>query len=76
MNTKTSVLKAIIEKVYVAKTFEEGMTILKEHLNDPQCVIRPAEGRVIIIKAQMCLSLPKLQQYLTNSWFKFEGMGV
>ena len=76
MKDKKSVLRAIIDQVYVAKTFEDGMKIVKEHLENPECVIRPAEGRVIVIKAQMCQTLPKLQQYLTNSWFKFEGMGV
>ncbi len=76
MKDKKSVLRAIIDQVYVVKSFEEGMKIVKEHLENPECVIRPTEGRVIIIKAQMCQTLPKLQQYLTNSWFKFEGMGL
>lgn len=77
MKDKKSVLRAIIDQVYVAKSFEEGMKVVKEHLENPECIIRPAEGRVIIIKAQQCdPSLSKLQQYLTNSWLKFEGMGL
>jgi hypothetical protein len=76
MKEKSSVLRAIIDKVYVAKTFEEGMAVVKEHLENPECHIRPAEGRVIVIKANMCQSLPKLQQYLTNSFLKFEGLGL
>ena len=76
MKDKKSVLRAILDGVYVAKSFEEGMKIVKDHLENPECIIRPAEGRVIVIKAQMCQSLPKLQQYITNSFLKFEGMGL
>ena len=76
MKDKKSVLRAILDGVYAAKSFEEGMKIMKEHLENPECAIRPAEGRVIVIKAQMCQTLPKLQQYATNSFLKFEGLGL
>jgi hypothetical protein len=75
MEKKSSVLKAIIEEVYVASSFEAAITIVKEHIEDSP--IRGSEGRMIIHRAMECgPSLERLQQYLTNSWFKYEGMGV
>lgn len=76
MKTKTSVLKAIMEEIYTAPNYDIGMVTLRARLEDADSPIRDGEKRMIMMKAQQCEpSLPKLQQYLTNSWLKFEGMG-
>ena len=75
MNVRSSVLKAIMEDIYAAEDFESALAIVKERLDTSE--IRESEGRVIYIKAQgSAPSLLKLQQYITNSWFKYEGMAV
>ncbi len=75
MEKKSSVLKVIMEEVYTSTSFEDAFTIVKEHIEDSP--IRESEGRMIINKAMQCgPSLTRLQQYITNSWFKYEGMGV
>ena len=74
-SVKASVLKDIIEDVYVSTSFEVAIEIVKEHLEASD--IKESECRVILIKATRCApSLEKLQEYLTNSWFKFEGLGI
>jgi len=76
MSNKVSVLRKIMEEVYTSKTFDEGINIVKNYLTSNDCPIRKSEGNMIIQKSIECTSLPKLQQYITNSWFKYEGMGV
>jgi len=74
-SVKASVLKDIIEYVYVSTSFEVAIEIVKEHLEASD--IKESECRVILIKATQCApSLEDLQKYLTNSWFKFEGLGI
>jgi len=73
---KKSVLRAILDDVYVAKNYDDAMLAIMNRLGDPNCIIRGPDAKLIVTKAQMCLSLPKLQQYITNSFLKFEGMGL
>jgi len=76
MNTKQSVLRDIMERVYDSKTYEDAMNAVNERLNDPLCVIRENEKRMILMKAKECVTLIALQTYITNSWLRFEGMPV
>lgn len=74
--SKVSVLRKIMEDVYAANTFDDGIAIVKSHLTSAECPIRKSEGAMIIQKATECISLASLQQYITNSWFKYEGLGL
>ncbi|MEN6622936.1 MAG: hypothetical protein ABFD50_15480 [Smithella sp.] len=65
-----------MERVYDSKTFEEALNAVKERLNDPSCVIHENEKRMILMKAEACITLINLQKYITNSWLRFEKMGV
>lgn len=76
MKTKTSVLKAIMDEVFTASTFEEAMAILNVRLDEPGSPIRDSDKRLIKLRAMQCEFLPKLQQYLANSYLKFSGLGV
>ena len=73
--TKSSVLKEIMNDVYQSTDFDEALQIVKDSIEESS--IRGTEGRVIVIKAVQCgPSLVNLQQYITNSYFKYEGLGV
>jgi len=76
MKNKSSALRAILEPVYTAESHEEGIAIVRAFLEDPGCVIRANEKRVMLIRANQCKDLPKLQMYLTNSFLRYEGMAV
>ena len=73
-HTHQSVLRAILDDVYTAKTLEAGLAIVEKLLVDSP--VREEEKRLMILHAKGCPTLPKLQQYVTNSWLKFEGLGV
>lgn len=75
MNTKRSVLRAILDQVYTSKSFEDALNTVKTRLDDPTCVIHGAEKNLIIMRATDCLTLVKLQMYITNSFLKYEKMG-
>ena len=51
-SVKASVLKDIIEDVYVSTSFEVAIEIVKEHLEASD--IKESECRVILIKATQC----------------------
>jgi hypothetical protein len=76
MKNKTSVLKAILDDVYVAGSFEDAMAVIQKRLDEPDSPIRDADKRMILIKSMQCQGLVSLQKYITNSYFKFSGMGV
>lgn len=71
---KASALRPIIEKVYTAPSKEVGLDALTTFLNAPDCPIRANEKAAMLARARACPTLIGLQQYLTNSWFFYEGM--
>ena len=73
-NVKSSTLRVIIENVYSAKDHANGIQILMAHLEKPDCPIRSLEASGIVMRAKQCPTLLALQKYLTNSWFKYEGL--
>lgn len=74
MKNKTSVLKIILDQVFVSTSYEQALEIVKARLNESK--INDRDKRLILITAKQCETLPKLQQYITNSYFKFSGMSV
>lgn len=74
--TKSSALRAIIEKVYTATTLEEGIKITLAFLEDPKCAIWPNERHIMSYRTKTSPSLLRLQTYLTNSLLRWEGMGL
>ena len=75
MKNKSSILKSIMEDVYVSTSFDDALELVIEHIEASP--ISGDEGRKIINTAKQCgPSLTGLQTYITNSWFKYEGMGV
>ena len=72
MKEKHSVLRAILNQVYQAKTLEEAFAITEKLLLGSP--LRENEKQAIIRNAEECTSLVRLQQYITNSWLKYEGM--
>lgn len=73
-HTHQSVLRAILDDVYTAKTLEAGLAIVEKLLVDSP--VREEEKRLMILHAKGCQTLVKLQTYITNSFLKYEGMGV
>ncbi len=73
-NVKSSALRVIIEKVYTAKDYESGLKIVSDLLTSPDCPIRGSEASGILARAKLTPNLLGLQKYLTNSWFRYEGM--
>jgi len=71
---KKSVLRAILDDVYQSKTFDEAFAITEKLLTESK--LHDNEKRVMILNAKGCVTLPRLQQYLTNSWLKYENLGV
>ena len=76
MSHNTSSLRSILNDVYTSKSLEEASSKLTVYLDSDTCAIRKTEARRIRIKASMCKSLLQLQQYVTNSFLKFEGYAV
>ena len=76
MNNKISALHSIINDIYTATTLEAAMDKLEVHLKSAECPIRDSEKRIILIKARGCTKLLGLQTYMTNSFLKFENLGV
>lgn len=76
MGSKRSALRGIMESVYEANNYDEALDRVIHHIESDECPIRESEGKMIITKARLCVSLVDLQKYVTNSWLKYEGMGV
>jgi len=73
-NVKSSTLRIIIDRVYTAKDYESGLQIVTDLLTSPDCPIRGSEASGILMRAKQCPNLLGLQKYLTNSFFRYEGL--
>jgi hypothetical protein len=76
MKDKRSALRAIIDTIYTSKTLEEALGVVEHHLNDADLRIDEYSKNLMLVKSRACVSLVALQKYMTNSWFKFEGMST
>jgi hypothetical protein len=74
--SKVSVLRSIVNDIYVSKSFEEALATVFKHLDDPEVSIHDNERFLIKRKAELCGSLLALQKYITNSFLKYENMSV
>ena len=74
MKEKQSVLRAILDLVYQSKTVEEAFAITEKLLLESP--LRENEKQNMIRNAKGCASLVKLQQYITNSFIKYENLGI
>ena len=76
MKTITSQLRPILDKVFTAKSLEDGVAIVTNYLNSADCRIPRAEKFRMDIRVKQCTNLKALQIYMSNSFLKYEGMGV
>ena len=76
MSTKASVLEVILNKVYLSKNLDEAKAIVKDHLEQHGSAMSQQDKHAIIVKSSMCSSLLSLQTYITNSYFKYQKMGL
>lgn len=69
-----SVLEAVSQPVFNAKTLDEGKRIITDYIEQKKI---NGEDKVTILKnVNECRTLVKLQTYLCNSLLTYEGMGT
>ncbi len=76
MNPKSSALRPILDKVFVAKDRDSALQIVTDHLTAESCPIRASERHIMLTQARQCPTLLSLQKYMTNSFLRFEGMRI
>ena len=76
MENKTSGLRPVLDSIYTAPNLEVAIGILDTYLKEPTCVIRASERAMMLIKAKQCDTLLRFQQYMTNSFLRYEGMSM
>jgi hypothetical protein len=71
-----SYLRTVLEEVYTTRDLDVAKKTVVTALESPQCPIHKRQAFVMKKVAEGQKTLAGLQQYVTNSFLRFEGMGV
>lgn len=71
---KRSVLRAILDQVYECPSLALAQIIIKDHLEKSK--LPQGFKDLMIRQATECETLIRLQTYITNSFLKYEKLGV